>query len=299
MKIAAFVPVRNKAFFVRNTIRTTFEQTHDDLEILLSDQGSTDNSLEIMQQMAKDYKGPHNVRVLECPDTEPKGIAGLNAHINWLMTQTDAELIMIVSADDLNHPDRAKRLAEEWEKHKPSFIGTKMQFLLPDGTIDGITAFDPKGSRFVTAREHLESLVGGSVSTAFDREFYDKIGGLHGALIPDMYLPFLAALDRGFYMIDEQLFAYVRHSSDKNAGLGGQMLAADKDDDKLLLNELSNYQIISTLYQAGRTAVDKFRDNWDDSDASEALFMNIIHRGNDWVLCRDILNKRNIQPRVL
>ena len=242
---------------------------------------------------------------MECPDTDPKGMAGFNAHIDWLMGQTDADLIIIVSADDLNHPDRVKRTVEEYLIHRPSFIGTKMQFLSPptDSTLKmevaGITAFDPKGSRFITAREHLEQLVGGSVSTAWDRAFYDAVGGLHGHLIPDMYMPFLATLDRGFYMVDEQLFAHLCHKNANNTGLGGRMRAADEDGEMLFLNELAGYQIVSTLYEAGRVAVQTFSEAWGSSDAAEPLYQNIVARTNDWVQCRHLLNQRGVPPRVL
>ena len=298
MKVCCLVPVRNKAYFVDQTVKSVLAQTYP-CEIILSDQGSTDNSLKILCNIAKDYYGPHKIRVLECPHTEPTGLAGFNVHIDWLMTQTDADLIVIVSADDLCHPDRVKRTVESYEAHHPAFIGTKMQFLKPDGEVEGITAFDPKGSRMVTAREHIEMLVGGSVSTAFDREFYNKIGGLHGHIILDVYLPFLATLDRGFYMIDEQLFAYIRHPKTDNAGLGGQMLCAETDDEKLLLNELANYQIVSTLYQAGRTAVTQYPEVWENSEACEVLYSNIVRRTNDWTMCRDLLNQRKLQPRIL
>ena len=304
MKVSCLVPVRNKAFFVGHTIKSTLDQTYP-CEILLSDQGSTDGSLDILKYHQSAYRGPHKVRLLQCPVTEPKGMSGFNAHIHWMMGQTDADLIIIVSADDLNHPDRVKRTVEEYQMHRPSFIGTKMQFLTPpaDGSlkmeVEGITAFDPKGSRFITAREHIEQLVGGSVSTAWDREFYEKIGGLSRHMIPDVYLPFLATLDRGFYMIDEQLFAYIRHPGEGNTGIGGRMLAVEQDGEMLFLNELANYQIVSTYYEAGRVAVRTFPEAWEGSDASEALYQNIVHRTNDWVLCRDYMNVKGQHPRVL
>lgn len=299
MKVACLVPVRNKAYFIDQTVKSTLLQSYEGMEILLSDQGSTDKSLEILTKMAGDYKGPNTVKVLQCPYTDNIGLNGFNVHIDWLMAQTDADLIIIVSADDLNHPDRVKRSVEVYQEHKPAFIGTKMQFLKPDGTYEGSTAFNPQGSRFVTAREHVEKLVGGSCSTAFDREFYNKIGGLHGHVILDVYLPFLATLDRGFYMIDQELFAYVRHPKTDNAGLGGQLLAADDDDTKLQINELVGYQVVSTLYSAGRIAVNLYPDEWKDSDAWHVLYENIVNRTGDWVVCRDLLNQRKLAPRVL
>lgn len=300
MKVAALVPVHNKAYFVGQTVKSVFMQSYEDFEIMLSDQGSTDGSLKILEKMKQHYNGTANVRVLDCPETQHRGLAGLNAHLNWLVSQTDADLLIIVSADDLCHPDRVKRTVEIYQQYNPAFIGTKMQFLTPQGECTGLTAFDTKGSRFITAKEHIEGLVGGSVSTAFDRAFYEKVGGLHGHIILDMYLPFLATLDRGFFMIDEQLFAYIQHAKQDNAGLGGQMKAAKDNDEVLLLNELSNYQIISTLYQIGRTAVTQYPVEWNDNpDTGDALYANIVSRTNDWVLCRDLLNKRKIQPRIL
>lgn len=306
MKVSCFVPVHNKAFFVEHTVRSVLNQTYEGFEILLSDQGSTDDSLRILHRLAADYHGPNTVRVVQCPHTQKKGLAGFNIHLNWLATQTDADLFIIVSADDLCHPDRVKRTVEVYNEYKPSLIGTRMQFLKPDMSYEGTTVFafdvEPSGqqtgSRFVTAKEHLTRLVGGSCSMAWDREFYEKVGGLDGHTICDVYLPFLACLDRGFYYINEDLFAYIRHPNTDNAGLGGQMLAAQTEADKLQINELSNYQVISTLYKAGRKAVTLFPDKW-AGEPCETLFNDITNRTNDWVNCRDLLNEIGMQPRVL
>lgn len=299
-KVSCFVPVRNKANFVGQTIDSVLKQTTDDVEVLLSDQGSTDNSLQVLKDIQTRYNGAKTVRVIECPRLEPKGLAGLNEHMDWMLTQTEAELIITVSADDLCHPQRVEKTRKAYEETNASFIGTKMQFIKPNGELDGVTAFDPKGNRFVTAREHIDQLVGGSVSTAWCRTFYEKVGGVHGPIIPDVFLPFLATLDRGFYIIDEQLFAYIRHPDHNNAGLGGQMLAADNDNDKLEINELANYQIISTLYQIGRVAVSLYPEEWaKDQDTAQCLYDNIVHRTNDWVMCRDLMNQRKLRPRLL
>ena len=306
MKVACLVPVRNKAFFVDQTVNSVLKQSYEGMEILLSDQGSTDASLSILKKMAESYSGLNTVKVVECPHTEQKGLAGFNVHINWLMTQTDADLIIIVSADDLCHPDRVKRTVEIYEQYRPAFIGTRMQFLKPDGTVEGQTAWALQNlkegeSRFITAKEHIEGLIGGSSSTAFDREFYEKIGGLQSHTILDVYLPYLATFDRGFYFINEDLFAYIRHADPNNAGLGGQMLAANGQEEQLLLNELAGYQVVSTLYQAGKVAATVYSETWNNgqTDATEALYANIVHRTCDWANCRNFLNERKIQPRCL
>src|SRR3989304_4825647 len=138
MKVSCFVPVHNKAFFVAETIKSVLIQSYP-CEIILSDQGSTDDSLRILHRLAAGYNGPHTVRVVQCPHTEIKGLAGFNIHLNWLMTQTDADLIIIVSADDLCHPDRVKGTVVVYEQCKPSLIEGLVQFLKPDMTYEGTT----------------------------------------------------------------------------------------------------------------------------------------------------------------
>lgn len=300
MKVSCLVPVYNKAYFVGQTVKSVLNQTYKGMDIILSDQGSTDDSLNILKYHQAAYKGPNTVRVVQCPHTDKKGLAGFNIHLNWLHEQSDADLMVIVSADDLCHPDRVKRTVEVYNEYKPSLIGTRMQFLNPDMSYEGTTvfAYDLNGSRFVTAKEHLTRLVGGSSSMAWDREFYNKVGGLDGHTICDVYLPFLACLDKGFYFINEDLFAYIRHSNTDNAGLGGQMLAAESDEDKLLLNELSNYQVVSTLYKCGRSAVSLFPEKW-EGEACDSLYHDIVNRTSDWTVCRDLINERGLQPRKL
>ena len=53
----------NQEAYVREAIEGAFAQTYEPLEIILSDDCSTDRTFEIMQEMAAAYRGPHRVRV--------------------------------------------------------------------------------------------------------------------------------------------------------------------------------------------------------------------------------------------
>ena len=81
-------------------------QTYQPLEILLSDQGSVDGTTTILDDLTRTYNGPHQVRRLQCPVVAPRGMPGLNEHINWAMTQTDADVIVSLSADDYDLAQR-------------------------------------------------------------------------------------------------------------------------------------------------------------------------------------------------
>lgn len=53
----------NQEKYIREAIEGAFAQTYEPLEIILSDDCSTDRTFEIMQEMVADYRGPHIVKV--------------------------------------------------------------------------------------------------------------------------------------------------------------------------------------------------------------------------------------------
>ena len=110
MKYAFVVFVRNKAPWIAECVRSVLAQSYTPLELVFSDQGSEDDTLAIIKKTVNGYNGPNKVRVLQCPDTEPRGMRGLMAHINWLYETLDADFWITLSGDDVSYPNRAKPL---------------------------------------------------------------------------------------------------------------------------------------------------------------------------------------------
>ena len=51
--VSVVIPAYNAAAFVENTINTILAQTYKDFEIVVVNDGSTDNTLEILERLAK------------------------------------------------------------------------------------------------------------------------------------------------------------------------------------------------------------------------------------------------------
>ena len=51
----------NQEQFIRQAVESAFAQTYSPLEIILSDDFSSDGTFEIMQEMVAAYSGPHRV----------------------------------------------------------------------------------------------------------------------------------------------------------------------------------------------------------------------------------------------
>ncbi len=59
--VTFYVITYNQARFVREAVESALAQTYSPIEILLSDDCSTDGTFEIIQETVKGYSGPHTV----------------------------------------------------------------------------------------------------------------------------------------------------------------------------------------------------------------------------------------------
>lgn len=295
MKVAFVVPCRNKEKQVAACVRSVLMQTYSPMELIFSDQGSEDDSLAVICDEVRQYRGPNVVRVMQCPDTEPRGMAGLNAHLNWIHNQTDADIFIQSSADDIAYPDRSARVVEAFEKHSPSMVATGQHFAHPDGQVYGYTG-SGLVTGFHTPRKVIESDIGGSASMAWSRKFYEQIGGTYGPEITDLMCGYLAAMCDGFYYIDEPLHAYIAYQDPQNMGIEGRIRAADEAG-KIALTEVAAYQISHTLCRMCDRA-DRLSKNgiaWAD-DAKNALYERLMNQCYGWAHARRQLDAKGIRP---
>ncbi len=93
------LPVYNAAPFLRDCLRSIFAQTWSDWELVISDDGSTDESLAILQSI--DDK---RVRLVG------RGLhQGLGASLNLITDNARGRYIARMDADDMMHPSRLER----------------------------------------------------------------------------------------------------------------------------------------------------------------------------------------------
>lgn len=90
-------------------------QTFDNFEIIISDDGSTDKSVEILLTFLKSYSGKIRIRLYQA--TENKGIL-----FNRLrgMFLGEGELFVLTDGDDFSMPDRLKKITDCWQSLSPS-----------------------------------------------------------------------------------------------------------------------------------------------------------------------------------
>jgi glycosyltransferase involved in cell wall biosynthesis len=102
----------NQAHFVREAIDGALTQNYSPLEIIFSDDCSTDQTFEIMSEMAANYKGPHKIILNRNEQNR-----GVGAHVNRAFSLASGEWIVTAASDDISDPDRCARVLELAKQH--------------------------------------------------------------------------------------------------------------------------------------------------------------------------------------
>src|SRR5262249_5040979 len=97
--VSVIIPAYNDAATVERTISSVLNQTYSNLEVLVVDDGSTDETAVLVQRMADDRR----IRLLQ------KTNGGLASARNYGIAHATGELIAPIDADDLWHPGKIKK----------------------------------------------------------------------------------------------------------------------------------------------------------------------------------------------
>lgn len=100
-RISVIVPVHNGQEYLTACIESIAGQTYSDLEIIIVNDGSTDGTQAVCEELAGRY---HNVKIITLPDL------GVSEARNHALEQTTGNYVMFVDADDRLKRDTAERL---------------------------------------------------------------------------------------------------------------------------------------------------------------------------------------------
>jgi glycosyltransferase involved in cell wall biosynthesis len=216
--------------FIEATVAAAFAQNYPDLEIVLSDDASTDSTYQIMSHMAAAYNGPH--RIVLNRNSQNLGLVG---HVNRLFELATSEWLIYNAGDDISEPHRARCIADVVERDSPLYI------------YSNVTDLDSFGSPLLKQqqRSRPERLDAKSLpelaramshalgaSSAWHRKIFDCFGPItETSVLEDQILLFRARLLGNVSYIDDRLLQYRR-----GIGLSFQ---SKNDTEKMLRRDLA------------------------------------------------------------
>lgn len=108
----------NQETFVENAVRSALQQTYPSIEIIISDDCSTDSTCEIIKKIVSEYKGIHKVIFVQNTTN-----LGLVPHINNVFSKyVKGKYIILAAGDDISFPTRVSDTVFYLEKYQVSGI---------------------------------------------------------------------------------------------------------------------------------------------------------------------------------
>lgn len=148
--ISVIVPIYNRVTFLPDCMNSLFAQSHENLQIILIDNGSTDGTLELCQEYAaKDQR----VLVLSGEHS------GVSAARNMGLDAATGKYVFFIDSDDAIHPKLLQTLYEAMEAHDAPLGGT-LVINIPQSKWSALPNFiaRQKSEAQVTYHSHEETL---------------------------------------------------------------------------------------------------------------------------------------------
>jgi glycosyltransferase involved in cell wall biosynthesis len=100
----------NQENYVVEAVHSALAQQHSPLEIILSDDCSSDETFEFMEHAAQAYDGPHLIRLRRNLVNH-----GLGRHVWSVCHRALGELIVVAAGDDISLPERTHVIFQRWQ----------------------------------------------------------------------------------------------------------------------------------------------------------------------------------------
>lgn len=167
--VSVFVPVFNGARYLESTLRSLQAQTYTNLEILVVDDGSTDNSAAIATTAS--HVDPR-IRLIQhernygLPHARNTGVRSVSA---------DARYIMNHDSDDISHATKIERLVDYLERNPDvAAVGSFCHYFGDAGQDRGAPALEWQPDR-IRDTFHVENSMAVS-ATLIRRETFTQVG---------------------------------------------------------------------------------------------------------------------------
>lgn len=204
-KVSVIIPVYNAEKYLNQCISSIANQTLKDVEIIAVNDGSTDNSLNVLDQLSERYKGKLKVFSKE------NGGAGSARNIG--IENASGEFINFVDADDYLNVNILEKMYNIAKEHGVSLVRGNYQTILgPIKMEDKCSWSDINGSQIVDVRQNKDYIVTETPGIGNKLISRDLIGDLR---FPEKtkwedlaIIPVVVASSEKLFHIDEPIYNY-------------------------------------------------------------------------------------------
>ncbi len=261
-KVAAIFITYNQKEYVVDALRSIFDQSYQNFEIIISDDCSTDGTYEVLDSIVSNYQGPQKIFL----NRSSKNI-GIGANTQLAINLSDADFYITCDGDDISHKDRFEKIIEYFKSENcgSNLLASDAISIKKNGEISGVkvsddlskiksledlfdqppiffgatTAFSkdlinnfPQISEGVSAVDQimlLRAILKGSASTIHEPLVLHRQGGITGFKAKDVY---------------QKISRLKRDSKRTTADISQMILdAASVGQDQIVFNRFKDYLI--------------------------------------------------------
>ena len=134
--ISVIMSVYNDEKNIDKSIESIMSQTYKNLELHILDDGSNDKTWKIINKYKTEYQ---NIFIYR-----NKNNLGLTKSLNYLVNQTNGEIIARHDSDDLSHPERIEKQLNIITKYNLDFCTTRAQIIQNNKITPKFSYYIPK-----------------------------------------------------------------------------------------------------------------------------------------------------------
>jgi glycosyltransferase involved in cell wall biosynthesis len=206
LRISVLLLAYQQAGTAAEAARSVLEQAGEPVEVILSDDASSDGTGAALEAVATSYHGPHRVVVRRNPHN-----LGIGGHYNALVAEARGELLVTAAGDDRSLPGRIARIAAAWDAsgQQLDLIASPLVAMSAAGELrDRIKVDRLQDWQGLNDWARRRPRVVGAAH-AFTRRLFDRFGPFGpGIAYEDQILTFRALAAGGALTLDEPLVAY-------------------------------------------------------------------------------------------
>lgn len=126
--VSVYIPTRNRSALLRRAVDSVLAQTYPEIEILICDEASTDDTAEVVADYALRFPG----KFTYLRNDTPQGACRAR---NRCIEEAVGTYVTGLDDDDLFHPQRIECLVALYRIYKPSFVCSRFRYFQTDAQI--------------------------------------------------------------------------------------------------------------------------------------------------------------------
>ncbi|AVK82806.1 hypothetical protein C3943_04140 [Lysinibacillus sp. B2A1] len=225
-KVSIILPTYNRAIFIEKAIKNCLEQSYQNIELIVVDDGSIDETKNVVDKFNDD-------RLLYFY----KENEGLPSAINFGMKKSTGKYLTWTSDDNFFYKDAIKKMVEFMnQQDEPSFIYTNMEYIDKNEEVVGVMNSNCQN------RIYLHNYIGACFM--YDRKVYESIGDYDEKLRLVEDYDYWIRVHEKYPMIhlNQTLYRYMIHSE--------SLSSTKKNEVQLMFKELyKKNRIFEKLYK--------------------------------------------------